>query len=231
MRRNKITRNANAQPFTYRTHITTHNSAASPQPKRRRSRRGARLIPLLIAGIGLAIVAIGSMHGTAHHNQNTDTSVRTVTAGKSVAVVGGSPCAGNSLTSLVLVRISQRRLWACESNLQLYASSVVTGMAMYPADITPIGTYHIYDKETDQDLKGCDSTGCWNDHVNYWMPWLSNQYGTYGFHDATWRPESAFGNISPNSANASHGCVELPLATAQWLYNWVQVGTTVQIEN
>jgi lipoprotein-anchoring transpeptidase ErfK/SrfK len=104
-------------------------------------------------------------------------------------------------------------------------------MENLPADLTPVGTYHIYAKEINLYLKGSDSTGSWNDYVNYWMPWLDNQYGQYGFHDATWRPDSAFGNISPYSSDASHGCVELPLATAKWLYNWAQIGTTVTVES
>lgn len=99
------------------------------------------------------------------------------------------------------------------------------------ADLTPTGTYHIYSKQTDVTLSGSDTTGSWNDPVSYWMPYLYNSYGTYGFHDATWRPDSAFGNISPYSSDGSHGCVELPLATAKWLYDWSYVGTTLTIES
>ncbi len=104
-------------------------------------------------------------------------------------------------------------------------------MENYPADLTPTGTYHIYAKETDVYLKGSDSTGSWDDYVYYWMPFLDNQYGIYGFHDATWRSANAFGNIDPYSNNASHGCVEMPLATAKWLYGWSSIGTTVTIES
>lgn len=142
-----------------------------------------------------------------------------------------NPCANNTLPQLALVSISQRHLWACDETTEEYNSPVVTGIEYLAADLTPVGTYHIFGKETDVYLKGCDSTGCWNDFVNYWMPWLTNQYGTYGFHDATWRQPDAFGNISDESSDASHGCVELPLATAKWLYGWAQVGTTVQIES
>jgi lipoprotein-anchoring transpeptidase ErfK/SrfK len=142
-----------------------------------------------------------------------------------------NPCADNTLSQLALVSISQRHMWACNGTTVAYDSAVVTGMENLPADLTPVGTYHIFAKETDVYLKGSDSTGSWDDFVNYWMPWLDNQYGEYGFHDATWRPSNAFGNISPYSSNASHGCVELPLATAKWLYGWAQIGTTVQIES
>ncbi|MHB1864565.1 MAG: L,D-transpeptidase [Candidatus Saccharimonadales bacterium] len=149
----------------------------------------------------------------------------------SSSTTANGPCSGNDLNQLILVSISQRHLWACEYTTVAYSSPVVTGMSFLAADLTPTGTYHIDSKQTNIHLIGHDSTGSWNDFVYYWMQFLVNQYGAYGFHDATWRPANAFGNISPDSTNASHGCVELPLATAQWLYNWSQIGTTVTIES
>jgi lipoprotein-anchoring transpeptidase ErfK/SrfK len=140
-------------------------------------------------------------------------------------------CSPNSLNQLIIVSISQRHMWACSGSTQVYDSAVVTGMENLPADLTPTGTYTIYAKQTNLYLNGSDSTGSWHDYVYYWMPFLSNQYGVYGFHDATWRPSNAFGNISPDSSNASHGCVEMPLATAKWLFNWAPIGTTVSIVN
>jgi lipoprotein-anchoring transpeptidase ErfK/SrfK len=112
-----------------------------------------------------------------------------------------------------------------------YDSAVITGMENLPADLTPVGIYHIYAKYTDRHLIGSDSTGSWDDFVYYWMPWLHNQYGNYGFHDATWRAPGDFGTIDPYSSQASHGCVELPLATAKWVYDWAVIGTTVTIES
>lgn len=140
-------------------------------------------------------------------------------------------CSGNSLSQLIIVSIAEQQVWACADSSQVYSTPVITGMENYPADLTPTGTYHIYEKETDQYLTGCDTTGCWNDYVYYWMPFLSNRYGIYGFHDATWRPNSAFGNTSIYSDSASHGCVEMPLAAAAWLYNWAQIGATLTIED
>jgi lipoprotein-anchoring transpeptidase ErfK/SrfK len=153
------------------------------------------------------------------------TTIATTPASKTNA------CAANTLPELVLVSISQRHLWACSGTSSLFDSAVVTGMENLPADLTPVGTYHIYAKATDLYLNGSDSTGSWHDYVYYWMPFLDNQYGAYGLHDATWRAADAFGNISPYSSNASHGCVEMPLATAKWIYSWVSVGTTVTIES
>ncbi len=140
-------------------------------------------------------------------------------------------CAGNTLAKLALVSIGQRHLWACQQGKTVYDSPVITGMSAYAATVTPVGTYHIYGKQTHTVLAGSDVTGSWNDPVSYWMPFLSNQYGIYGFHDATWRSNSAFGNVSPDSSDASHGCVELPLAASAWLYNWAPAGTTVAIKS
>ena len=140
-----------------------------------------------------------------------------------------NPCKGNTLAKLVLVSISSRHLWACNNENAAFDSPVVTGISYLAADLTPTGTYHIFAKVTNTHLIGHDSTGSWNDFVYYWMPWLSNRYGEYGFHDATWRPLSAFGNVTPNSSNASHGCVEMPLAGAKQLFGWVDIGTTVKI--
>ncbi|HEX5743928.1 MAG TPA: L,D-transpeptidase, partial [Candidatus Saccharimonadales bacterium] len=80
-------------------------------------------------------------------------------------------------------------------------------------------------------LTGSDVAGSWKRPVSYWMPFLHNKHGIYGFHDATWRPDSEFGNVSPASPDASHGCVELPLASQAWLYKWAPVGTTVKIKD
>jgi len=140
-----------------------------------------------------------------------------------------TPCASNTAGKLIIVSISARHLWACTGTAQQYSSAVVTGQENLAADLTPTGTYQIYGKQTNLSLKGSDRTGSWNDYVYYWMPFLHNQYGTYGFHDATWRNANDFGNIDPYSSQGSHGCIELPLATAKWIYSWAENGTTVNI--
>ena len=191
----------------------------------------------------LALVIVAAVLGVllwrhSAHSQSGVTSSKQSTAStsqQSSAQGAAKPktnyCTGNTLPNFVLVSVSKRHLWACDDATTEYGSAVVTGMENLPADLTPTGTYKIYAKQTSLYLNGSDSTGSWHDFVNYWMPFLSNQYGIYGFHDATWRKDSAFGNISPYSSNASHGCVELPLATAKWLYNWAPVGTTVTVKS
>lgn len=184
------------------------------------------------------IAGTASIYTYQHHHTGRAAPLIAATGGtvKSAPKTVAAPakqnyCLSNTgVQDAVIVSISKRHLWACDGSNQMYDSSVITGMENLPADLTPTGTYHIYAKQTDLTLKGSDSTGSWNDYVNYWMPFLSNQYGIYGFHDATWRKDSDFGTIDPYSSNASHGCVELPLATAKWLYGWAAVGTAVIIQ-
>jgi lipoprotein-anchoring transpeptidase ErfK/SrfK len=121
-------------------------------------------------------------------------------------------------------------MWACNGLTVAFNSPVITGYEGDPAELTPVGNYQISSKQTDINLIGSDNRGSWDDFVSYWLPFLDNQFGEYGFHDATWRTAGDFGGISPDSPNASHGCVEMPLSAAQWLYGWAQIGTTVRIE-
>jgi lipoprotein-anchoring transpeptidase ErfK/SrfK len=197
------------------------------------------IIVLIALILGFSIWHIESHKSTPvnHHAAATKTTTTTVAAKPAPSV-----CVGNIIPQEIIVSISKQHLWACTGSAQSYDSPVITGMEDLAADLTPVGTYKIYAKETDVYLKGSDSTGSWNDFVNYWMPFLDNQYGAYGFHDLTQaangangRAPSDFGNVNiyaPYTAplHGSHGCVEVPLATSAWLYNWAQIGTTVSIQ-
>lgn len=205
-----------------------NNQRYQPQPKKKH-----RLAKVLSAVVIVALIAVGAAYGWSKLKSSNNNSGQ-AQASKQVAKT--NYCANNTLANFVLVSITKQHLWACGGSKQLYDSPVVTGMEQYPADLTPPGTYHIYGKETNQTLTGSDATGSWSDPVSYWMPFLDNQYGAYGFHDATWRSPDQFGKVNINApytaaVHGSHGCVELPLATAKWLYNWAPVGTTVTVES
>lgn len=162
---------------------------------------------------------------------NSATPQITSKTAPAVTATSSNHCAGNALDHFILISITQRHLWACQGAKTVYDSAVITGLRNHPETETPVGSYHIYGKITNTTLTGADSRGSWSDPVYYWMPFLDNQYGTYGFHDATWRPDTAFGKVSPDSTDASHGCVELPLASSKWLYEWAPIGTTVTVKS
>ncbi len=144
-----------------------------------------------------------------------------------------NPCSSNQLTKLIVVSISKRHTWACQGRSAVISTPVITGNENLASDLTPTGTYHIISKQKDVKLIGCDTDQpnvCWSDFVHYDMIFLYNKYGHYDFHDATWRTPKDFGNISPNSSNASHGCVETPINAMSQLYNWANIGTPIEIQ-
>lgn len=209
----------------YRSSQFNTNTINTKKSKRDRSKFvWLCLIFLIVGGViyGIKGSAKTITYNKSQANQMAQTAAKTPTR---VA----SACQGNTESEEVVVKISLRHLYACHYQTVAYSSAVVTGYIGNPADVTPLGKYTVFTKETNVTLTGSDGTSSWNDPVHFWMPFLFNKYGAYGFHDAPWRTPSQFGNISDTLTNASHGCIECPYATAKFLYNWVQKGTVVNI--
>jgi hypothetical protein len=60
--------------------------------------------------------------------------------------------------------------------------------------------------------------------------------GGEGLHDASWRSNFGPGSdLAPtdlgngNTILGTHGCVNLPLDAAQFIWNWAPIGTTVVV--
>jgi len=67
-----------------------------------------------------------------------------------------------------------------------------------------------------------------------WYPDTVVQWTTFftwsgeSIHDASWEPDSLLGPGSQyNASTRSHGCVHVPFADAQTMYNWAPVGMPV----
>ncbi len=93
--------------------------------------------------------------------------------------------------------------------------SIVDGAAETP---TVTGTYKVYLQYESQTMRGENADG--SPYVAEDVPWVSYFYSGYAFHGAAWR--SSFGY------SGSHGCVNMPVSEAQWIYNWVDTSTVVQ---
>lgn len=87
-----------------------------------------------------------------------------------------------------------------------------------PGHETVTGVYHVYLKYPKQDM-GCtpDWPYCAKD-----VPWVAYFTGSYALHGAPWVAEFGRGSVG-----GSHGCVNLPVGEAQWIYQWSEVGTPV----
>jgi lipoprotein-anchoring transpeptidase ErfK/SrfK len=114
--------------------------------------------------------------------------------------------------------VTTKRLYAWQ-NGQLVNTFLATAGA--PATPTPIGEFQIWEKLTNQTMKGFNPNG--TPYVQPNVPWI-NYFDHSGdaVHGNYWRPTSVFGNV-----NTSHGCVGLQVSDAEWVYDWAPIGTTV----
>jgi hypothetical protein len=121
----------------------------------------------------------------------------------------------DSNKTYVEISISDQKLWYYKNGTLIIESAVVTGCPKL-GHATPGGAYYVKYMETNAELKGPGYSA----HVRYWMPFNNG----IGLHDARWR--NKFGNAL-YLADGSHGCINLPLATAQTIYQHISPGTIV----
>lgn len=117
--------------------------------------------------------------------------------------------------SYVEIDITRQHVWMYKDGTCIVDTPCVTGNASNHN--TPSGVFKLTYKTTDTYLKGYNDDGSrYNSHVNYWMPFN----GGIGMHDALWRDADEFGGTT-YKGNGSHGCVNLPLAAAEIIYNHI----------
>lgn len=118
-------------------------------------------------------------------------------------------------TSYVEADLTNQHLYLYLDGVIVLETDFVSGKVSN-GNSTPAGIFGITYKTTNAVLRGAN----YETPVNYWMPF----YGNYGMHDATWRA-SFGGDIFLN--NGSHGCINLPLSSAEQIYGYVYSGFPV----
>ena len=109
------------------------------------------------------------------------------------------------------VNLSQQTVYAYEGDNVVNSFLVSTGTWLHP---TVTGKYHIYVKYRYTDMTGPD----------YYLPnvpYTMYFYKGYGLHGTYWHHN--FGTPM------SHGCVNLSIPDAAWLYSFASVGTLVNV--
>jgi lipoprotein-anchoring transpeptidase ErfK/SrfK len=132
----------------------------------------------------------------------------------------------------IMVSIAEQALRAYQDGRLVLFTYVTTGRPELP---TVTGHFYIYEKVTPWQFISPWPLGSpyyypptW---IKYWMPF----YSGYGLHDAWWRQHYGPGtNVygdGPGSSEptGTHGCVNIPFAQTQWLWNWAPVGTPVVV--
>lgn len=121
------------------------------------------------------------------------------------------------------INLSMQHMWAYQDHQVVYSSPITSGAtgAGFP---TVQGLFSVMAKQRNRNLNGYAIGYNYNVFVQYWMPF----YRDYGMHDASWR--STFGGPD-YYYGGSHGCVNMPLSTAAWLFDWASVGTPVWVHS
>jgi hypothetical protein len=115
------------------------------------------------------------------------------------------------------VDLSAQRLTAYEGDTPVYNAAVATGKDGFN---TPTGSYAIYSKYPIEAMSGSAGGESW--YVPN-IPWVQYVVGGVALHGTYWHDQWGTG------FRLSHGCINLNIDDAQWLYEWADVGTKVDI--
>jgi lipoprotein-anchoring transpeptidase ErfK/SrfK len=118
----------------------------------------------------------------------------------------------NSGQPWIQIDISTQRLVAWEGNTPVYSVIVSTGDA---SDPTPTGTFEIQSMHPVARMRGEDYDIPDVPHVMYYS-------GNYAIHGTYWH--NSFG------IPVSNGCVNVAPNHAEWVFNWVSLGTPVVVQ-
>lgn len=111
----------------------------------------------------------------------------------------------------IVIDLSEQTLTAYEDDRAIFSSLISAGMARTP---TPVGEFAIYTKIRSQTMSG----------PGYSLPnveFVAYFYSAYAIHGAYWH--DSFGHPM------SHGCVNMRVRDAEWLYGWAPIGTPVSV--
>jgi lipoprotein-anchoring transpeptidase ErfK/SrfK len=114
-------------------------------------------------------------------------------------------------TRWIDVDLTSQRVYAYEGDIVVNSFIVSTGTWLTP---TVTGQFNIYIKYRSNKMSG----------PGYYLadvPYIMYFHGNYGLHGTYWH--NNFGTPM------SHGCVNLSIEDAGWLYEWASVGTLVNV--
>ena len=110
---------------------------------------------------------------------------------------------------------SNQHMYYVKDGSRVWESDIVSGN-MSKGSGSPDGIFHIIYRKSPAVLKGED----YESPVQYFTVWASD----VGFHDASWK--HVFGG-KEYLTRGSHGCINLPLEAAKWVYENIPDGTPV----
>lgn len=120
------------------------------------------------------------------------------------------------------IDLTAQHLWVYKNGEIAYQCDIVSGQSTSAATITLPGVYKLWYRGQNYPLNGSNADGeSWSTTCNYWN--LVSICGI-GMHDTVSRLAYG-GNIF--QYDGSKGCINMPLESARYIYNEVELGTPV----
>ncbi len=176
-----------------------------------------KLITLVILGVAIIGLFLGLNQGYfTKGGDNTPNPVKDVVdepKNEPTSIPVGDP----KLSKQIIVDLTQQKAFLFENGQNVREFTISSGKPETP---TPRGTFNIVYKAESiySKIAKCN--------LGYWVGFTSD--GKYGFHEVP-----TCGDFEAEYAKlgefASLGCIRLDKADAQYLYNWVEVNTIVEI--
>lgn len=128
-----------------------------------------------------------------------------------------TPFTTTTLARRIEVNLSQQRAYLYENDAVVQSWYISSGL---PGHDTDTGHYRIYAQLRSQNMGNPDLTKAPNYYTPN-VPYVSYYNGDEALHGAYWH--NNFGN------RMSHGCVNMPIGAAQFVYGWAPIGTEVWV--
>jgi lipoprotein-anchoring transpeptidase ErfK/SrfK len=177
----------------------------------------------IAANHGLQTSTVAQANGITNFDRIYAGQTLTIPAGDNVPAANSQPQpvapspqpAPNYGARWIDVNLSTQTLTAYEGDVPVMTTAVSTGTYLYP---TVTGQFSIYVRHQSQTMNG------YLLGYDYYLPdvpYVMYFYRGFALHGTYWH--NNFGTPM------SHGCVNMPTDKAQWIYNWSDYGTLVNV--
>ncbi|HEY5984491.1 MAG TPA: L,D-transpeptidase [Anaerolineales bacterium] len=134
-----------------------------------------------------------------------------------VVINTSSPDGAGESSRWIDVNLAEQTLAVYDQNRLVFATMIATGMEPF---WTKPGTYQIYSKIESETMRNNDPSDFYYlDNV----PWTMYFDGPRALHGAYWRTRFGYPQ--------SHGCVNLSVGDAHWLFKWAHEGDWVYVHD
>ncbi|MCW5875160.1 MAG: L,D-transpeptidase [Anaerolineales bacterium] len=120
------------------------------------------------------------------------------------------------------INLEQQSLAVYENNQLIFATLIATGLDNL---WTRPGLFQIYEKHETTPMSGDFSGGTGGYYYLADVPWTMYYDQARAIHGAYWRQKQFFGY------QGSHGCVNLAIGDARWVYEWANIGDWVYVHD